>query len=297
MALIAGTETAVEVARPGQRPWGTLVETFPQGITQLDPAPSAQWPWFNGLVLTSDPCGDISGTSIACTGSDLPDAEFYGDEETFQPFVLDVGRQCGVLSGRSDAELTEAARRRIREWISARLARELYLGTITGNPAITVNPVVIASTGVAIGDAFIALEAEIQALAGNMQMTFHLTPGLLVAALRDSVVMMHMDGTLHTATGHLVVADAGYDGSIPTGTLLDPDGAPIVPSAVGAGEAYVYVTGPVAWDYGPELISDVEDVGPLSGRTNRRRSLVQRPVVAIFDPNCVHLAILATATQ
>lgn len=297
MGLISGTGTAVGVARPGQRQRGTLVATYAQGIDYDGDPPTAGWIWANGVVLTGDTCGDLSGTSITCTGDNLPAAEAWGDTIAFDPFKLDVGRSCGVLSGRRDAELTAAARRRIDEWISARLARELYLGTITGNPAITVSPTVLTvAAALPAWQAFELLEQEIASRVGNMAVTFHVTPAMLVEAVRqDLVEPMAEDGSVfYTATGHVVIGDAGYDGSIPTGSPVDENGAPVAPGALGAGEEYIYVTGAIAWDYGPELVSDVEDIGPLSARQNRRRSLVQRPAIAVFDPTCIHLAVLAT---
>lgn len=296
MGLISGVEANVGVARPAHRVKGTLASTFAAGIDTLQ-QPSGNWIWAMGARLVSDTCGTLQVESIECSGSSRVAYESWGGEVAFDPIDVWVGRQCGVLSGKSDADLSAAARRRLEEGISYQVALELYRGTVTGNPAITISPTVLTVAGaLTVLGAFEALETAIASEIGNLQATIHVTPAMLVAAARESLIELVEGMAYQTPTGHWVVGDAAYTGSAPTGSPLTPAGGAAVIPALGAGEQYLYATGPVAWDYGPEEAFQVEDAGTLSARENRRRAIVQRPAIAVFDPNCLHLAVLGSLT-
>jgi hypothetical protein len=239
--------------------------------------------WAAGVVLTGEECGLLTVEAIDCdTVLTTGDTE-WGESIAFDPIVGFAARRCAVLSGRNDAELTAAAMMRLDEGLSYQIAHELYTGETSGNPAITVDPTVVTvSEALPICQAVAILIQEAGELIGNLEITLHVTAAALNVLASEGCVEAGPDGRFRTHAGHLVIGDAGYDGRAPEGE--DP---------LGDGEEYVYATGPVAWDVGPEMDLGVEDAGTLGARTNRRRAQVQRPMLAVFDPTCLHLAVLA----
>jgi hypothetical protein len=273
--------------RPARRS-GTLVESVAPGITVAVPGNGGgDWPWGNGVKIVGEDCNLTDAIPMECDELDADDpTEGYGDVVTFSPFAVQVARSCGVMSG-IGGQLSDDARRRLNEAIGFRLARELYTGEITSNPAITVDPTVIAvSEALPVCQAVALMIEHIAELYGNLAATLHVTPAAL-EILASEVCVVREGNQFFTHTGHLVIGDAGYDGRAPTAdgyALTDP----------ADGEEYVYATGPVAWEYGPAEAFDLTDLGSTTdGRQNRLAALARQPVVAVFDPSCVHLAVLA----
>lgn len=297
MPLTPGVEAPGRIARPRQRAWGTLAASVPAGI-EIDRSPTAGWPFANGVAVQSEGiCGHVRVYSLDCddpSGSTATD-QTWGAEHAFYPLWMDVARFCATLGGRSDEEIVETNLAHLEADISYRLASELYLGTLTGSPAIVIDPVVITvASALPAHQAIELLEEHLASRHGNREAVFHVTPAMLTSLFHTSLV--ERDGTLYRLpTGHVVIGDAGYTGAAPSGdNITDENGDPVSPGALGDGEEYIYVTGPVAWDYGPELVMPVVDQGSAGARTNRRRTQVRRPGLAIFDPDCIHLAVLAT---
>ena len=294
MAVLAGTEGLVETPLRRARRWGTLVTSVPRGITRVaGAAPNDRWVWANGAQLVGETCGHIQADEIVCedlTRDDLDDN--WADPVAFQPFLAWVSRACGVLSGLNGA-LSPAVRRRLAEDLDYQIAHELYSGALTGNPAIRTDPVVITGTALNPHSAIEKLDGVLAANNGNIQATIHVTPGMLTA-LAHTYVLEREGDSWYTPTGHLVIGDGGYDGAIPNGdNIVDEDGDPNTPGALSTGESYIYATSDVQWDYG-----DVETFGPTdtlgsAGRSNRFQAIAQAPAIAVFDPNCIHYAILA----
>lgn len=300
MAAFGSARKTIEIARPAQRPWGTLVTSVQRGIISAAVNPANEpdnYIWGAGAVLTGEACGLFEVSPIEC---DMPlftgDSE-WGDNFVFDPLLVWSSRICGVLSGRT-GEVLPAARRQVEEQIGFALAQELYLGATTGNAAITVDPVVLTvASALNCWQAVEALEEAVAQRVGNLQAIFHVSPAMLVCLRSSDAVEREPDGLLYTPTGHLVIADGGYTGAAPSGAdVVDENGDPVSPAALGDGEEYIYVTGPIAWDYGPEQTFGPGDAGTANARQNRMRGFAQRPALAVFDPSCLHLAVLASSS-
>lgn len=287
MGAFGSARRGVTVARPGQRRWGTLISSVPRGLTFSSTEPSntpENFHWGAGVVLTGESCGDFQVAAIECEATSFTGDGAWGDPVEFDPIVVWASRVCAAMSGRGD-EVIPAAMRLVDEQIGFALAQELYSGTVSGNPAIRKDPTVIAGTAVALDDLMCSLDEAIVAVVGNLEATIHVPAGLLNRLFASDAVFL-VDGVYRTPSGHLVIGDGAYDGSAPI-----VDGTPM--EAPAAGEGYVYVTGPIAWDYGPEMDFDPADVGDGYNRTNRVRGQAQRAAIALFDPTCLHLALLA----
>lgn len=292
MAAFGSARKTIEIARPAQRPWGTLITSVQRGIISAAVNPANEpdnYIWGAGAVLVGEACGLFEVSPIECEMPLFTGDSEWGDNFVFDPLLVWSSRICGVLSGRTE-EVLPAAIRQVEEQIGYALAQELYHGSTTGNPAIRKDPTVISTSGaVAISDVLCVLEREIAMSWGNLQALIHVSPGILakLAAVEaiDRLDGPGEDGRWYTPTGHVVIGDAGYDGAAP---IIDD----VDPGSNDTGEEYVYATGPVAWDYGPEQTFGPSDIGTANARENRMRGFAQRPALAVFDPSCLHLALL-----
>lgn len=225
-----------------------------------------------GEVGTYDPCGDL-GDEPAPPSRDLVEVSPIGfylvDECSTTPPGVDV----------------DELRRRIEAVSSYVAARELWSGTITRehpyrvdetttrpNPHLASADAEIVGEGLNVRTAIGRLEREARALRGGQQVMIHV-PIDAVAALDG---LRRVGNLLLTQTDAIVVADAGYDGSGPTG------------AAPAAGTVWAYATGPVAVKLG-EVQGPMALREELDRRTNRRKARVDRLLGVGFDP-CVHLA-------
>jgi hypothetical protein len=295
MPVWTGMEKTAMVPRPAQRPWGTLVASVAEGIEiRREANEPANSEWGAGVVIWGEPCGGIEAVTLQCS-SDV-DVErdlfpFGANDITFDPFGVYVTRECNRMSGIS-GELLGSARMRLAEQVSARLAQELYDGALTGNPNIRTGATVPSVTTTDLDTALSHLEDHLAALYGNMQGTIHMSPGALSCAAR-SEQLVREGAKWYTPSGHLVIADAGYDGSEPV-SAVDSDGIAVAPqSTPAAGTEWIYATGPVAWQMGPEIDHGAEDLG-ATRKSNRDGAIAQRLLLAIYDPRCIHLGVLAT---
>lgn len=287
MVAYGSAQRTITLPRPGPRPNGTLTSSVPRGFTFDDSEPAnvpENFQWGGGVALAGEPCGGFTVEAINCEVTSFSGDTRWGANYVFAPIVVWTSRVATSISGRGD-EVSEAAARILDEQVGFALAQELYSGLVSGNPSIRKDPVVIAGSALPIDDLLCSVEEAIVARVGNMRSTIHVPAGLLNRLATNSSILFS-DGAWFTPTGHLVIGDGAYSGAAPI-----INGTPM--SAPAAGDGYVYVTGPVAWDYGPEMLFEPVDVGNGYHRTNTIRGQAQRPVLGVYDPACIHLALLA----
>jgi hypothetical protein len=153
--------------------------------------------------------------------------------------------------------------KRLDVYASAAFAVELMRGTNGGPNSFKTNETtVISNTALTLRLAFAAVETFLAQKLFGARGIVHITPATLALAAADRLVH-YIDGEWQTASGHRVVADAGYTGANPTGV-----------AAAGASETFIYASGPVYY-----AISDTKPVG----RRNQESTDMTRNVYQFFS--------------
>lgn len=203
-------------------------------------------------------------------------------------FLVWDSLQCSTAGLRLEL-LARMARMSVEDFVSAQFALELESATTSTGLDLTAGPTVVDGTAVNVKVGIAGLEDYLATGSGKpgMRGVIHLTPGLLVLAAGEGVIEFR-DGAYRTATGTVVVGDAGHTGQVqPTG-----GGAP------GAGEAWIYATGDV-WFAQSEVVgverADEEDGGAVYIARNQNRPLAERYGLIVFDSNVVGASLVDRA--
>lgn len=153
---------------------------------------------------------------------------------------------------------------------SAQVAAELLTGALTANPALQDSATDVVAAVTPVAEALYVIN-ELAAQLDGAEVTIHSSPGVfeLLVSYYDIV---EDGGVFRTATGHVLVGDAGHDGTAaPTGETTDADGS------------WVYATLPVA-----SWLSEPEPVGQFSALFDHTRDTVDsifiRHAIVAFDP-------------
>ena len=175
--------------------------------------------------------------------------------------------------------IEERIRRRFGVQTSAQVARELLTGAMTGNPSLVGNATEVVGALTPVDEALFVVN-ELAAALDGAEVTIHTSPGLFELLIANYDIDQDELGTeddptsrpFRTATGHVIVGDAGHDGS------QAPDG-----ETTDGGGSWLYATLPVmTW------LSDPEPVGQFSARFDHERdaldSIFIRHAIAGFDP-------------
>lgn len=191
-------------------------------------------------------------------------------------FVVWAGDICSTF-GTRHRDWKGLARRRLSATESFMIAAEVWKGTIgtasgyLNRPLASVLSDTVTNGPASIVQALAAVEQALATLGHGTPALVHCT--VQVLTLLASAFAIQKAGNLWlTATGNVVVADAGYDGSGPDGTIA----------------------GASQWMYGTSLMS-VKMGAPIIGEpfvdsnTNYEFVIAQRPVAVQWD-HCVHVA-------
>lgn len=280
---------------PAEPPRHSLVRT---AITPRDDVR-----WENGFAWRAERC--ITSTVYdACTVGTLPGS--IGPDEGllnyYRPFVIRVEDECSTRTG--DSTIDEArVRRQLEATTSFRLARELWAGAHTqanpyatpetGGTASATNRWLARTVGVeTYGDTFTPLDGlgQLEELArrnfaasntgASMGQDVWIHAPIEVAPLLERALEPDGPGKWRTKTGAVMVFDAGYLGTNPSGEVQ-------------GGRRWMYATGPVA-----VRLSPVETRRFIDQRTNRILVSAERVAAAYFD-SCVHhgLAVVMPTTS
>lgn len=205
-------------------------------------------------------------------------------------FVLWDSLKCGA-TGQNLGLLAEALAISFDgAFLSASFASELETGAgsnglgLVGDASDTPTIVTSAAGTIAVGIA--RLEGYLARNSGHpgMRGVIHLTPDVLVLA--EAVALVRLVGDHYeTASGHLVVGDAGHTGSA----------APFGQAAASATQAWIYATGDI-WVARSGLEGVMKQEGPDGGAfyqpRNENRPLAEVYGLVVFDPNILAAALV-----
>lgn len=223
----------------------------------------------DGLTVTSDGC-DVT-----------LDKQLGGFEDQIEqtPFLLLASIACSTLG--SDPEyMDRVITDRLTTYASAAFATELMTGTNGGPLSFASATKLNSGSARTLRLAFADLETWLALQLHGARGVIHLTPAAMALAAADRLVHF-IDNRWVTATGHLVVADAGYTGPAPTG------------GAVSADQDWLYASGNIYYE-----ITPVKPVGERNFQsTNISRNIheffSERYGLVLFDP-CAVGAVRAT---
>jgi hypothetical protein len=182
--------------------------------------------WAEGTQFRPEACGPGAGGRhpVVCN---LNDAREPGDLPAVvesDPFYVWAADRCSTL-GSVGRDFAARARRQLLATRSAEVAAEVWggsLGLAQRSLADLASDVVTDGPS-SLVTVFANLEAALAACYRGRRGMVHVTPQVLVHAIAAQVILPAGNQWV-TATGHLVVADAGYDGSGPDGSPADSDG-------------------------------------------------------------------------
>lgn len=245
--MVAAPHTVVEAVVPRPPSAGvSLVETALAGDDASRWLGGVQWrPYSPSLGGAYDPC-NVGTLTIGDPAG----------EQTSDVYVLWEADTCSAL-GETISEAQQRARDLLVATTSKRLARELWRGDVGvaasfANRRLN-NPTAAGNLGKINGGsavnrvaAFAALEQSIGEQWTGEQCYIHCTRRTASFWAADRLIS-RVGNRLVSELGTIIVADAGYDGSVFTG------GASTVPASGVGTQAWAFATGPVrVW------LSDIE---------------------------------------
>lgn len=224
-------------------------------------------------VVLPDSCDDSfavdMGSNDFSTDADLP-------LETFKPFGILYNRIVSTIClAERGISLEELLQTRWRASYSHLIANQLWAGTT--NPSLASEDTVIAGTATSVRLGVATLEMEAGKLYGNQEVVFHVALSTLAVGVSDMVFLLDSDGRYRTASGNLVIGDAGY---VPTGAEAAPP---------------IYVSGPVHWAVSPGRYTTVFS-DDASLRVNKIWGSYIGSGIVTFPADCPVLSKTATLT-
>lgn len=278
----------IQLSPPPARSRGSLLQAASEiPGDAFPPTLGGRWA-LDGVVWNVDdftlPTGEASGCDVVY--NKVP-GDFPGTA-TQPAFLLWRSIQCSGLSGIRD--LLEAnVSYSLNDLRSAAFAAELESGAASGGAALSNSPLAAGfGTAATLALQVAHLEGFLATALNGARGVIHLTPALLTIGHAQGLFVWH-DGRFETATGHIVVGDAGHSGQ------LAPDGY----GAAGADEAWIYATSTV-WYAETEttMMESAYDGGSQYDFTrNVDRPLGERYGIILFDPNVVAAALVDVATS
>lgn len=261
----------IDITGVDRRPFALLLD-----VARPLPADQIQMRWpLAGVTWVPWGCSNIDTDVVGCTVTNIKNLEDFPAIETQEAFLLLDGIACSALS--SDPALMDARlRERLDVYASAAFAVELMHGINGGPNSFETNETTIISNvarpvGLAFADGERFLAEKLHGARG----VFHITPGTLALAAAYGLVFFN-NGGWQTATGHDVVADAGYTGGAPDGV-----------AAPGADEVFLYVSGQIYY-----AITAISPVGQRNHEStdmtrNIHEFFAERYGLVAFDPCAV----------
>lgn len=222
----------------------------------------------------------ITVTKLECSEDEAETVPHGFETAVVQlPFRLTNGVTCTSLSTTTGAELRDAALTQLRQIESAAFAQQLVDATTTNSAGLaSTATVVVGATAVAVSRAFARLEDFLATRLFNSIGFIHVSPGVFALAVAAEVVILR-DGMWQTATGHLVIADAGYaDMAAPTGQAQQQPES-----------KWIYASGPV-W-FSKSRTDDIEGANTAGAAFNfahnDHEAFTESYGVLAFDPETV----------
>lgn len=189
--------------------------------------------WVDGVQWSPEGCGPAGAELIPCAGnSELLTADDNEPVQRAHSVYLWAARECSTLGLLDESiDYLGRVRRALERDESFLLATQLWGGELLDEPTRTLTgttgeadtlPTVVTAGELLAAHAFAVLDGELTECARNGQGMIHMSP--LVLARLVAAQAVWMSGTTWLSpNGHIIVADAGYDGSPPAGTAPEAD--------------------------------------------------------------------------
>jgi hypothetical protein len=224
--------------RPLPRIWGTALSSFPvpEGV-EWEPDEFGIKRWLNGVTFVPFGCDKSVGDTIDPCVERLTNYLETGGCVDFYPFLAEFAVEGRV--GLHDPDTLQAyvlAHSEISR--SARLAEQLETAAYNPlSPSLASEAQVITNGDQSLLGALIAVEDALADVLDGGSGMIHIPASFLTALQAGGGLRYDKAGRPYTATGHLIVADAGTLGVSPvTGEVVE-------------GETWIYGSGPVMAKY------------------------------------------------
>ena len=256
----------------------TIIE--PDGVTQRNPR------WMQGLTWRPAACGSravVAGVDVCATFSGFTE-QSEGTAPQYVPPHVAVALPCSGMSGMT---VLEETRDRVVALLdrcqTLGIADELWTADVAvargwPNPSLSDPTGLDQPTGTTAQGVIRGLAEAEQYLAENACAgggVIHAQPRTATYWARMNLVIPQADGRLRTALGTVVIADPGYDGSAPDGTV----------DATGD-TAWIFMSGMIDVRLGPVEVSTGNgmDLSGLDRVDNDFTVYAHRAFAATFDP-------------
>lgn len=259
------------LSTPERLPFSQAVDMYSTLPLDYVQGPDAMERWLAGvtfvprgiatstIVLTEDPCVLLNSFGTK---------QGFSDAVTFLPFRVENAVTCSTLGGFTQDQLEDWILTETRSMESYDLARQVW-GQGGPNPDLRDQADDVTTEGdvTALGALAAVVGGLDRRLKGGRGL-IHMTTSMQVRLAAAGGIVLR-SGEWQTPAGHRVVADAGYDGSGPTGLTL--------------GSSWIYGSGPIYY-----RMTEPEAPGMWWEAFNRVHNdfvaLVERYALAIFDP-------------
>lgn len=187
--------------------------------------------WAAGFKFNPEGCGAGGRVIVECAGNtgamDEPSRRPLVEGD---PFAIYAANECETTMGFMQADYEARARRALETTRSYEIGNEIWRGDLTQGvgglvnlPLTSLEGDVVTSAAADPIDALACLESGLASATKGRQGMVHVTPQLLTHLVGAYVVTL-VGNTYMSPNGHIVVPDAGYDGSGPGATPV-PAGA------------------------------------------------------------------------
>lgn len=200
-----GFGPVISLPLPPLRPWATFLDVV--GVLPLEGEDAKRWP----LGVTFQPFNvtPLFLNDADCVPQDVQAAHEFTDAVTQPAFSIYDALTCTALS-KTDEELRAEIEDRWPRLLSEALAREFLTGTASGGHSLQDDDTALAASATVLA-AISLLEDTLDVLL-NGQGMIHMSTRALAYGVNNGVVKLVGDNYM-TPAGHLVVADAGYNGA------------------------------------------------------------------------------------
>lgn len=258
-------------------------------LTSANPLPAdvaAYERWRTGL--TSRNVHVVAGGTwpTDCYDGESEKAGIEADADDLAEFLPTTIYSHHGCAGRVDPEEYRAEAIAVLEARTpAMLAAELWTGAVSGNPSLVSTGIDITGFlggSVSAADAIAVLAQSFSETTKGLEPTIHV-PEVALGQLTAHNIQRH-GNRIETLNGHPVISGPGY----PASGAIGPSG-----STPGAGQVYVYVTGPVEVAVSPITVlgTDENAVGSYS-RQNLVEFYAERQVIYRFPTAPVYALLV-----
>lgn len=282
MNMASAGEIVTLGPRPTPRLWATAASTYPllEGA-EWEPDAFGVKRWLNGATFSPFGCEKAVGDTFDPCVERLTNYLETGACVDFYPFLMEVAMQAPtrVADVESMQEYVLAHSEISRsKFMAEQVERSEYNAT---NPSLASEAQVVANADQSLIGALMGVEEALADLLDGGAGMIHIPAHFLVALQSGGGLRYDADGRAYTATGHVIVADAGTLGVSP------------ITSDVVVGETWIYGSGPVfaKWD---DVVSFASPRAWENADIRRNRFLIdaEQYALALFEPCSVVAAVV-----